>query len=69
MVERVTRYLLEVYDPDEALEFATRAVLDSRVKDQPAMVLEWERVIKTLRDAERVAEILRDLKHVTVGCD
>src|SRR5262249_59116248 len=48
MVDRVTRYLLEVYDSDEALDFAIRAAVDSRAKGQPAMVVEWERVIETL---------------------
>jgi hypothetical protein len=62
MVDRVATYLVEVYGADEAVEFAIRAVAESRAHNQPASAAEWERVVAVLKDPERVAEILRDLE-------
>ena len=63
MIDRAARYLLEIYKPGEAFEFAARAVADNRAS-RPATATEWEHVLNILRDPERVAEILRDIERV-----
>lgn len=56
MVERVARYLIEVYGLEEAVGFATHAVADARASGKPTMASEWELVIGLLRNPERVAQ-------------
>ena len=63
MIDRAARYLLEIYEPGEALEFAARAMADNQAS-RPATAAEWEHVLKILQDSERVTEILRDIERV-----
>jgi hypothetical protein len=63
MIDRAARYLLEIYEPGEALKFAARAIADNRAS-RPATAAEWEHVLEILRAPERVAEILHDIERV-----
>jgi hypothetical protein len=62
MVERLATYLLEVYGPEEALDFSVRAAADSRAHGKLAKAAEWELVVEELRDPKRIARLLRDVE-------
>ena len=64
MVEQLATYLLEVYGPEEALEFSVRAAADSRAQGKLARAAEWELVVDELRDPKRIAKLLRDVERV-----
>ena len=53
-INGIIRSLIEWYGHHEALEFAIRAVADTRATGSPQLAREWERVVEVLRGLDQL---------------